>query len=140
MPATKNTIKVEQLVMAPVSQVYRAFTNSIRLERMDGRFCHPGCKTRGAACISGGMVAITPAVSSSAWNQIRSLSSPGLGEENLRSTQVTVTFKPKRKSTLVRLIQRGFGSGKAWENTAEIFVDRMAVQFTEPGLRAGQWS
>ena len=120
MPATKQTIKVEQLVMAPVSQVYRAFTNSSALREWMGDFATLDAKPGGRLYIwwhggyytSGEFIRL---------EKDKELVFTWLGREEPRSTQVTVTFKPKRKSTLVRLIQRGFGSGKAWENTAEIF-------------------
>ena len=120
MPATKQTIKVEQLVMAPVDQVYRAFINSSALREWMGDFATLDAKPGGHLYIwwHGGYYASGEFIR---LEKEKELVFSWLGREEPRSTQVTVTFKPKRKSTLVRLTQRGFGSGKAWENTAEIF-------------------
>jgi uncharacterized protein YndB with AHSA1/START domain len=122
MSTPKRTIKLEQLVEAPVSHVYRAFTNSTAMRewlsdlatleaRPGGRFYlwwNSGYYTAGeyTRLVTNKEVSFT-------WN--------GRGEP--RPTQVTVTFKPKRKNTLIRLVHRGLGRGPVWENKARVFEE-----------------
>ena len=121
MPAIKRTIKVEQFVMAPVSQVYRAFTNSTALREWMGDFATMDARPGGRVYIwwqngyytSGEFISLEPN---------KKIVFTWLGRGEPHQTQVIVTFKPSHKGTLVRLTHRGLGSGKAWENTPDVFT------------------
>ena len=120
MATSKRTIKVEQVVNAPASQVYRAFTNSTALREWMGDFATLEAKPGGRIYIwwqtgyytSGEFVSLEP-------DKQIVFTWHGKGEP--RPTQVTVTFKTTRKGTLVRLIHRGLGTGKAWLSTPKVF-------------------
>ena len=119
MSTLKRVVKVEQVVSAPISLVYRAFTNSTALREWMGDFATLEAKPGGRFYVwwqsgyytSGEFFRVVP-------NKELVFSWHGRGEP--RPTQIAVTFKPKRNSTLVRLIHRGFGSGKAWGNAVEV--------------------
>jgi uncharacterized protein YndB with AHSA1/START domain len=121
MPAIKRTIKVEQFVMAPVSQVYRAFTNSTALREWMGDVTTLDARPGGRVYIwwqngyytSGEFISLEPN---------KKIVFTWLGRGEPHQTQVIVTFKPGQKGTLIRLTQRGLGSGKAWENTPDVFT------------------
>ena len=120
MATNKSIVKIEQFVMAPVPQVYRAFTNSTALREWMGDFATLEAKPGGRVYIwwysgfytSGEFVSLEP-------DKQVIFTWHGKGEP--RSTQVIVTFKSTRKGTLVRLTHRGLGSGKAWNGTPEAF-------------------
>jgi len=120
MASTKSSIKVEQFISAPVPLVYRAFTNSTAMREWMCDFAtldaKPGGRLyawwRGDYYTCGEFISLeTDKKVIFTWH--------GRGEP--RPTQVIVTFKPVRKGTLVRLIHRGMGTGKVWENTPAIF-------------------
>ena len=121
MHTTKRSIKLEQIVQAPVSLVYRAFTNSTALREWMGDYSTMDPRPGGRLYIwwhsgyytSGEFIRLEP-------NKELVFTWHGRGEP--RPTQVTVTLKPKRDKTLVRLVHRGFGTGKAWQNTSEVFT------------------
>jgi uncharacterized protein YndB with AHSA1/START domain len=123
MSTAKRTIKVEQFVLAPVSQVYQAFTNSSALREWMGDFATLDARPGGRLYIwwqsgyytCGEFIRLEPD---------KELVFTWHGRGELRPTQVTVTFKAKRKNTLVRLNHRGIGSGKAWENTSKVFFSQ----------------
>jgi uncharacterized protein YndB with AHSA1/START domain/uncharacterized damage-inducible protein DinB len=121
MPAIKRTIKVEQFVMASVSKVYRAFTNSTALREWMGDYATMDARPGGRMYIwwqngyytSGEFISLEPN---------KKIVFTWLGRGEPHQTQVIVTFKPSHKGTLVRLTHRGLGSGKAWENTPDVFT------------------
>jgi len=120
MSTQKRTIKVEQFVQAPVSQVYQAFTNSTAVREwisdiatLDPR---PGGRIylwwNSGFYTSGEFIRLEPQKEIAfTWN--------GRGEP--RPTQVIVTLKTKREGTLVRLVHRGLGTGAAWAKAAVDF-------------------
>jgi uncharacterized protein YndB with AHSA1/START domain len=119
MSTLKRVVKVEQVVSAPVHLVYRAFTNSTAMREWMGDYVTLEAKPGGRFYIwwqsgyytSGEFFRVVP-------DKELVFSWHGRGEP--RSTQIVVTFKPKRNSTLVRLVHRGFGSGKSWGNAVEV--------------------
>jgi uncharacterized protein YndB with AHSA1/START domain/uncharacterized damage-inducible protein DinB len=120
MPAIKRTIKVEQFVMAPIPQLYRAFTISTALREWMGDYSTMDARPGGRMYIwwqngyytSGEFISLEPN---------KKIVFTWLGRGEPHQTQVIVSFKPSQKGTLVRLTHRGLGSGKAWENTPDIF-------------------
>lgn len=121
MAAIQRTVKVEQFVMAPVSQVYRAFTISTALREWLGDYATMDARPGGRVYIwwqngyytSGEFISL---------ELNKKIVFTWLGRGEPHQTQVIVTFKPKGKGTQVRLTHRGLGSGKAWENTPDVFI------------------
>lgn len=119
MSTSKRVVKVQQVVPAPVSLVYRAFTNSTAMREWMGDFATLEARPGGRFYVwwqsgyytSGEFFRVAP-------DEEVVFSWHGRGDP--RPTQIEVTFKPKRNSTLVRLVHRGYGTGKAWGNAAEV--------------------
>jgi uncharacterized protein YndB with AHSA1/START domain/uncharacterized damage-inducible protein DinB len=120
MASTKSSIKVEQFIPAPVSQVYRAFTNSTAMREWMCDFATLEAKPSGRlyAWWRGDYYTCGEFLSLEIDKKVI-FTWHGRGEP--RPTQVIVAFTPTRKGTLVRLTHRRIGSGKVWENAPVVF-------------------
>lgn len=129
MASTRSSIKVEQFIPAPVSQVYRAFTNSTAMREWMCDFASLDAKPGGRlyAWWRGDYYTCGEFISLETDKKVI-FNWHGRGEP--RPTQVIVTFKPVEKGTLVRLTHRGMGTGKVWENTPAIFESEWQSSLT----------
>lgn len=129
MASTRSSIKVEQFIPAPVSQVYRAFTNSTAMREWMCDFATLDVKPGGRlyAWWRGDYYTCGEFISLEIDKKVI-FNWHGRGEP--RPTQVIVTFKPVGKGTLVRLTHRGMGTGKVWDNTPIIFESEWQSSLT----------
>ena len=118
--AHKRTIKLEQVVQAPIQLVYQAFTNSTGMREWMGDHVTLDARPGGRVYIwwNSGYYACGEFIRVEHEKELQ-FTWHGRGE--LRPTQVLVSFKPTRKSTLVRLTHRGLGAGAAWEKASVEF-------------------
>lgn len=115
-----SSVKVEKLVQASPSEVYRYFTNSTAYRDW---LCdvatvqpHPGGHIYlcwpGEYYTSGEFVQL---------ENDKFVSYTWLGRNEPRQTQVDITLKKKKNGTLVKLAHRGIGKGKKWATIAESY-------------------
>jgi uncharacterized protein YndB with AHSA1/START domain len=114
----RTTITLEQRIEAPVSQVYRAFTNETALREWlcDGARAHPA---------KGGRVHLWWANGYYATGEYRKLVADQaveftwLGRGEPRETRVSVTLQPDGEATVVSLAHQEVGTGRKWAEAAE---------------------
>jgi uncharacterized protein YndB with AHSA1/START domain len=120
MSTHKKTIKLNQTIQAPVRLVYQAFTNSSMLREWMSDFATLEARAGGRIYLwwntgyytSGEFLQLEPE---------KEITFTWCGRGESRPTIVTVTFKPKRNSTLIKLVHRGLGSGDAWAKASVEF-------------------
>ncbi len=120
MGSKSDSVKIEQSVAAPTSEVYTAFTNATAL-------CEWLCNVAQADAHQGGRLYLWWNSGYYASGEYTSLkpgeriifSWHGRGEPG--NTRVKVTLKPDGDSTLVTLMHSGLGGGKDWRQTAKSF-------------------
>ncbi len=109
-----SSIKVEKLIQAPPSEVYRYFTNSTAYRDWL-------CDVATAQPHPGGhfyLCWLSEYYTSGEFLQLENdkyVSFTWLGRNEPHQTQVAVTLKKKKVGTLVRLTHRGIGKGNKWE-------------------------
>ncbi len=115
-----STVKLEKLIKAPASEVYRYFTNSTALRDWICDIAtadpHPGGHLYmcwpGDFYSSGEYLLLeTDKLVSFTWH----------GKDEPHKTRVDVTLKNKRGGTLVKLSHREIGKGQKWAEIAKVY-------------------
>ncbi len=113
-----SSVKVEKFIAAPVSEVYRYFTNSTAYRDWM-------CDVASVQAQPGGRVYMCwpgDYYTSGEFLQLeneKTVSFTWLGRNEPHTTQVDVSLKKKKGGTLVKLTHRKIGKGKKWEQISE---------------------
>ena len=114
----RTAITLEQRLEAPVSQVYRAFTNETDLRGWlcDAAMAHPAKGGRIHLWWTSGYYA-TGAYRKLAADQEIEFTWQGRGDP--RETRVSITLRPEGVGTQLSLTHEKLGTGKKWTETVE---------------------
>lgn len=114
----RTTVDLEQRVEAPISQVYRAFTNETALREWlaDAAMARPAQGGRLHLWWTSGYYA-TGEYRKLAPDRQVDFTWQGKGEP--RETRVSVGLRPDGEGTVVSLAHKGVGTGPKWGDTAE---------------------
>jgi len=130
---TTQTLKLQRIVNAPLTEAYRAFTNSTALREWLCDAAQADPRRGGRLYVwwnrgyyaSGEFTALTP-------DKKIAFTWHGRGEP--AATRVQVTFTAKGNDTVVTLTHAGIGTGKAWAK-----ISKNLARGWEVGLENLQW-
>ncbi|MBW8010482.1 MAG: PDZ domain-containing protein [Chloroflexi bacterium] len=123
MTEKTQTLEINQTVKAPLSQVYRAFTNDVALESWLGDTVEADAKDGGRFYVWWEPASYTSGVYKEVKKKkLVSFTWHGSGEPH--PTEVKVLLAKNNNEVLIALTHSGIGTGKDWDGKSEYYQEK----------------